>query len=501
MSLGPYTTLASTTIGVGAAVVAFISYQYPNETRALKNQALIELATSKWLSIGRLNDDLKYLIEFDQRMASVGSTLPEDRREALLVLITHYARLLNEGQSTQYLNNFRQGINSLFDLSIEFHEPIEDENKDALKQTVTQDYPQVEADINAYVDQLVQYINNPRLNPKPNPLLLVGPAGVGKTRLVEDILSKGLDLHVYRTSLANKKSEQLAGEEQANLCNKINEGVVFSAVVDATRSKKRAPIVIFLDDICAAFTKGGQKVEESTTISWLTELLDPELQGVTSPIYNRYGTAKHQINGIVIPAEDIILIAAANSTHFVLTEGLQRRLRSRIAFPPMTLEKKQEIAKSYSEELEQKAVQAVQDGTLDNRVGRLKRDAGELWSSSTECENELKKVRLTNEEKKFIEQLAKRDPYPGAGTMKDTINKWYAAKKAGSKFDVEAYYQRLEANSEDTLNSATFLPAFGAAKTASVDELAAALNKHLSFLDDSTREEVLKRARSNTQNK
>ena len=76
-----------------------MNYQYPNEIRTLKNNGLIALVKSKWLDIGRLNVDLRYLLDFDERFARVGATLPDDRQYALLALITNYARLLNEGTS------------------------------------------------------------------------------------------------------------------------------------------------------------------------------------------------------------------------------------------------------------------------------------------------------------------------------------------------------------------------------------------------------------------
>ncbi|MBS0287957.1 MAG: ATP-binding protein [Proteobacteria bacterium] len=493
MNHGPLALLAvSATVGFTA--LSFFCYQYPNEARSFKNEGLLKLVKSKWVDINSLNEDLKYLFEFDDKMNRLRSELTADKQNALLSLIANYIRLLNEGQSTQFLTNFRQAINSIFDLCIEFHEPIEDEVKEELKKAVSHDYPQVQADINAFVEQLVQYINNPTLNPKPNPLLLIGPPGVGKTRLVEDILQKGLNLHVYRASLANLKNEQLTGDKAANLCNEYNEGIVFSAVVQASRQKRRAPVIVFLDDICAAFTKGGKKVEESAVISWLTQTLDPELEEILSTVFNRYSTSSHKVEGVAIPATDVIFIAAANSAHFVLTEGLQRRLRSRVVFPAMTQEKKQEIAILHANELEQKAIQAVQDGTLDRRIEKLKEKAGTAWQTSAECERELAKVKLTTQEKEYVKFIATRDPYPGAGTLKDTLNKWYAAKKGGAQFDIEAYYQRLDEKPEDILTkSATFVPGF-AAQAASMDELTALLANQLALFDEPKRAELVQRA-------
>lgn len=500
MNHGPQSLFAAAAT-VGFAALTFFCYQYPNEARSFKNQGLINLVKNKWLDIDKLNEDLRYLLEFDKKMNSMEAVLTADKKNALLSLIVNYIRLLNEGQSTQFLNNFRQAINSLFDLAIPFHEPIEDEVKEALKKTVSHDYPQVAADINTFIDQLVQYINNPRLNPKPNPLLLIGPPGVGKTRLVKDLLQNGLNLHVYHASLANLKNEQLAGDKAANLCNEYNEGIVFSAIVQAARKQGRAPVVVFLDDICAAFTKGGKKVEESAVISWLTQTLDPELEEIVSTVFNRYSTASHKVEGVAIPASDVIFVAAANSAHFVLTDGLQRRLRSRVVFPAMTQEKKQEIALSHANELEQNAIQAVLEGSLDRRIGKLKEKAGKAWQTSADCETELAKVKLSEQERAYAQFIAKRDPYPGAGTMKDTLNKWYSAKKGGSQFDIEAYYQRLEKPHEDLMTKpATYVPQFNA-QTASMDELSTMLEKQLAFLDEGSRNELLKRALEKSKNK
>ncbi len=167
--------------------------------------------------------------------------------------------------------------------------------------------------------------------------------------------------------------------------------------------------------------------------------------------------------------------------HFVLTEGLQRRLRSRVAFPAMTQEKKSEIAKAHADDLERLAVAAVMDGTLDHRITELKLKAGNKWQTSAQCQKELEKVRLSEEEKALIEAIAIRDPFPGASTMKDTINKWYSQKKAGTKFNIEAYYKRLEENSEDVIaKQPAYLPAFNA--QAQGGELADLLAKQLSQL-------------------
>ncbi len=493
MNHGPYTAIAATATA-GFAILSFFCYQYPNEARSLKNEGLLKLVKKNYVDVSSLNEDLRYVVEFDEKMKRMATTLSEDKQTALLALMTNYIRLLNEGQSTQFLTNFRQAINSLFDLNIGFHEPIDDEVKEGLKKTVSHDYPQVEADINAFIDQLVQYINNPTLNPKPNPLLLIGPPGVGKTRLVDEILRKGLNLHVYRASLANLKNEQLAGDKAANLCNEYNEGIVFSAIVQASRQQRRAPVVVFLDDICAAFTKGGKKVEESAVISWLTETLDPDLKEIVSTVFNRYSTASHKVEGVAMDANNVIFIAAANSAHFVLTEGLQRRLRSRVVFPAMTQDKKQEIAMSYMDELEHNALIALQEGSLDRRIAKLKEKAGKAWLSSADYEKEVAKLRLSEQEKTVVKFIATRDPYPGAGTMKDTINKWYAAKKSGSQFDIEAYYKRLEESQEDiAANPVTFLPSFNA-QTASVDALSDLLAKQLAILDDDKRQAILERA-------
>lgn len=487
MHLGPIAALFTTTGAVGYGTFMFLSYAYPTETQAFKNQTLIKLVTSGIMDISRLSDDLRYILDFDKKMAQVDGTLPEDRKEALLCLISHYIRLLNEKQSSQYLLRFRQAMNSLFDLSIDFHEPIDEQVKIDLQSIVSRDYPQVHAEINIFIEQLVQFINNKDLNPKPNPLLLLGPAGVGKTRLVEEILSVKLNLHVFKVSLANLRSAQLAGDKSANLCNDYNEGIILSAIVKAARSQKRAPVVVFLDDIDAAFTKGGKKVEESEIISWLTANLDPDLEEVVSELFDRYRNAEHNINGIGISSKNIIFIAAANSPHFVLTEGLQRRLRSRIVFPAMTVEKKVEIANDYSAALESAAQKAVQDGTVDNRVKAVKHKAGKNWLNSTEYQTELAKVTLSEAEKAQVEQIARRDRYPGAGTMKDTINKWWAAKCGKVKFDINGYYQTLEANSQDTLvKQPTFTPGFEGAvqrdvNSLSVEELAALMRQKLAL--------------------
>ena len=160
------------------------------------------------------------------------------------------------------MNNFRQGINSLFDLSIDAHKPIDEITKNRLKATVTHDYPQVEVGMNTFVDQLIDYINDRDANPKPNPLLLMGPTGVGKTRLVEDILCKGSNLHVHKVSLANLTSEQLAGDESANLCNKYNEGIIFRAVVEAVRNNREGPVIIFLTISALALPRVEKKLKK-----------------------------------------------------------------------------------------------------------------------------------------------------------------------------------------------------------------------------------------------
>ncbi|MBS0287012.1 MAG: AAA family ATPase [Proteobacteria bacterium] len=457
------TSVLAPVVTVGVGTFCFLGYKYPNEVRSFTNQKLIALVKSEWIDKGRLNDDIRYILEFDERMAQVEKTLSKERKEALSCLIKHYVRLLNEGQSSQFLNNFRQGINLLFDLTIDFHEPIKDEVKRRLKETVSHDYPQVDVDINVFIEQLAQYINDRESNPKPNPLLLIGPPGVGKTRFVEEILSAGLNLPVFRFSFAKERSEHLAGEKNANLCNKFDEGVIVQALVKAVRNKKRAPVVIFLDDICAAFTKEGNKVEESKIISWLTEVLDPDLEEVTLELFNRYSTAEHTINGLKISPADFVFVVAANSEHFVLTEGLQRRLRSRVRFPAMTEDKKIEIAQTHSENLERKA-----------------------------------KVKLSESDKAEVRQIAIRDPYPGAGTMKDTINKWYAAKKGGDKFNIEAYYQRLEESSKSVVTKAPmmFTPGFDGQRAQaelSIDQLSELLNQRLSMADPKQREEFIRK--------
>ena len=167
-------------------------------------------------------------------------------------------------------------------------------------------------------------------------------------------------------------------------------------------------------------------------ISWLTKILDEALTNVESEIYNKYGTAEFPIKGIKISSKDVIFVAAANSNHFVLTDGLKRRLRSSIAFPAMTLEKKREIATAHADELEQKSVAAVLAGTLEPRIEALKLKAGANWQTSAAYQNELQRVRLSVEEKAQVQFIATRNPFPSASTMKDTINKWYG-KRMGNE--------------------------------------------------------------------
>lgn len=414
--------------------------QYQDELRAFMQSISLNLARKKFLDKRYLGVDLEYIVDFESRIKELKGRIPEDRMKTLLSLMVHYIRLLNQREHSLFLNNFRHGIEALFDLPYEFHDPIDEELIAEVKKTVSFDYPQIEDQINNYIDQLTQYIND-KSNPKPNPLLLLGPPGVGKTRLVKEIILKGLKVPVYYVSFAESQVMQLEEEPRANLCNDYNEGVIFKALRHASKhNNHKGPVIIFIDDICTAFTKDKELYDEQKILSWLTPTLDPDLKVVTSHLFDKYTQGK----GISLDMDNCLFIAAANSDHFLKTEGMQRRLRSRIIFPNMTLEKKTEIARKYSEKLEQIKVESI------NKRTDLKEDRKE---------REIEKITLTAEDKKAIDLIAQIDPYPGAGTMIDTINKWYASKKVGSDFNIQSYYDRITRNMN---HSESFTPGYTA---------------------------------------
>ncbi len=413
---------------IGGVLGNYLS-RYDEIARGFVQSSALKVARERLIHRNRLSDDLRYVLDFEDKLEYLGPKLPEERVKILLSLITHYTRLLNQNQSSAFLNNFRQGIERLFDLPYEFHLHIDDDTVQSLKKKVTKDYPQVHVLVNNFIDQLAQYLKYPNANPKPNPLLLLGPAGVGKTRLVEELITKELGLSFYRVSLANTRMAQLAGESNANLCNNYFEGVLFEALVHASRNNHgRAPVVVFFDDICSAFTKGAPKIEEQEVVTWLTEVLDPDRSYVLSKVYNRYVSSKNPQEGLKLKLSDFIFMAAANSNHFLLTPGMERRLQSKVTFPPMSVTQKKAIAIDYVKSLEQKSTQVVEAEKLLSDV--LKKDA-------------LRKVTLTVADLTLVQALAQRDPFPGAGTMKDAINKWYASKKADTVFDYGDYYDKL----------------------------------------------------------
>lgn len=432
-------------LGLAVTVAAT---QFQEEIRSFKNYRLIDSYRGGWISKETLGEDLYYIIKFEEDFALKQATIPEQRKLALFTLMTHYTRLLNEAQQSQYLSNFRQGIELLFDLPTGFCNPVSEESLQSLKTQIQHDYPEISSQIINFIDQLEQYITDSENNPKPNPLLLLGEPGVGKTRLMEEVISKKLNIPVHRISLANLTQAELNGDENVNLCNQYNEGVLIKGLVEAARKNRgRAPVIIFFDDICAAFTKDvAKEVKEQEILTWLTTVLDPERRTIPSKMYNRYSTNNHRINNIDIELDKFIFVAAANSTHFVLTQGMEDRLRSKITFPPISTDKKKEIAKTYSRQLEQRALASIRNKNQNRK-------------SQAEI-----KATINKEDAAAVEEIARLDTFPGARTLKSTIDKWYTAKKAGTPFDIKAHYDRLNQDArslhQNTAPPPQILPAF-----------------------------------------
>lgn len=428
--------VAGTLIGIGGLLTTYAVAKYQDELRKLKQTLSLKLASNNILDKSYLGKDLEYVLDFELKIKKLKEELPKDRLPLLSSLIGQYIELVNT-QNSHSLSNFRRAIDGLLDLPYKFHEPIEEKVFTDIKKMISYDYPQIDRLINNYIDELTLFINDGIA--KPNPLLLLGPAGVGKTRLVNEILSTRLNLPVYSVSFAEFKTEnELYGDRNADFCDDFNEGLLFRVLVHASRENDgKGPVIVFFDDICTAFSPETTYPNEKIILEWLTKTLDPALEEIKSELFDRYALSK----GVTLKLRNFIFIAAANSDHFLKTKAIQSRLSSRIEFKPMTEEKKIEIARDYSEELEKKKIEAILTSPLEDDQKKLK----------------MQKVVLSEQDKKSIEQIARMDLFPGVRAMLDTIKKWYASKQTGSDFDIGLHSVKMASVQNSSKN---FVPGY-----------------------------------------
>lgn len=423
-------------LGLAGGALGIAAVAYRDELKAWAKEGLLFAARNSQTLRTLLDDDLRFILDSEDKFAKIELLLPIDQKIIFFNLMTHYLTLVKQGQSSSSLIRFRTAVNTLLSFPRTRHAIIPEATVIKLKSKIQEDYPDNQEDICTYIDQLVLFINDRQNNipaHKPNPLLLLGPAGVGKTRFIQELIAEELEIPIHFAIIANQGTQFLEGEVRANLCNGYVEGVLYCALQEAARSKyKTLPVIVFFDDICAAFAKSTERSTQQEAMSWLTKTFDPANQSFVSHLFDNYIDAHGDINGITFQSDDFIFICAANSPHFMLTEGLQRRLRSKITFHDLTPEKKKSILLAYTTKL--KSEYAI---TL-----------------STEDEEQLLKI-------------AEIDPYPGAATMIDTINKWFANKRCGSQFNIERYYTSLGTQEVSLVHQAednAYLPAYAASK-------------------------------------